>query len=323
METVRGLHSLILIGPWANYLIEIVAGWTVILAATGVYLWWPRGRPVGVVSLRQGDPSRRPFWRDLHAVTGLYAGAVIVFLAVTGMPWSAFWGETVLGWMKTHGLGQPEAPPAAHGWHAAGDAPVGVGWTMEGLTLQAHSAPPAAGPPPIQLSAILALAEGEGLKRPYVVSIPREAGLAYTAAREVRQVEDARTLYLDGASSRVLADIGYVRYGAGAKAVEWGIAVHQGTQYGRINQFLMLGGCIAVWILALSAALMWWKRRPPRLAPPSLGAPPAPPGGRARVAVVAIVLPLAILYPLTGLSLLAALAAERAILALARPHPRA
>ena len=27
----------------------------------------------------------RPFWRDLHAVTGLYAGAVILFLAVTGI----------------------------------------------------------------------------------------------------------------------------------------------------------------------------------------------------------------------------------------------
>ena len=41
--------------------------------------------------------------------------------------------------------------------------------------------------------------------------------------------------------------------------------------------------------------------------------PVAPPGPRARVAVLAIVLPLAILYPLTGLSLVAALVLDRIV----------
>ena len=93
METVKQLHSLILLGRWANYVVEIVAGWAIILVATGLFLWWPRGRGVGVVSVRAIDPKRRPFWRDVHAVTGLYAGAVIAFLVITGMPWSAFWGD--------------------------------------------------------------------------------------------------------------------------------------------------------------------------------------------------------------------------------------
>lgn len=53
---------------------------------------------------------------------------------------------------------------------------------------------------------------------------------------------------------------------------------------------------------------MWWKRRPRR---GGLGAPPAPPGPRARAVVLGLVLPLAILYPLTGLSLVAALALDR------------
>src|SRR5690606_21181444 len=88
---------------------------------------------------------------------------------------------------------------------------------------------------------------------------------------------------------------------------EWGIAVHQGTQYGWINRYLMLGGCIAVWLLAISALTMWWKRRPKG----RLGAPAAPPGPRVRAAVLGIVLPLAIFYPMTGLSLLAALTLDR------------
>ena len=129
METVKGLHSLALVGPWANYLVEIVAGWAIILVATGVFLWWPRKRDAGVVAIRANDPKRRPFWRDLHAITGLYAGGVIAFLAVTGMPWSAFWGDQYMAYVKDHGLGRPKPPAAspafAHAEH--GNAPAGVG----------------------------------------------------------------------------------------------------------------------------------------------------------------------------------------------------
>jgi uncharacterized iron-regulated membrane protein len=262
-----------------------------------------------VVSIRSTDPERRPFWRDLHAVTGLYAGAVIAFLAVTGMPWSAFWGDQYMGYVKAHGLGRPEAPtaasPFAHAPHPA-DAPVGVGWTMEGMVMPTPHAGPAS------LSRVIDAADARGMARPYLVSIPSDPALAFTAAREVRQVEDTRVLYIDGADGVVRADIGYEQFGVGARAFEWGIAVHQGTQYGWVNRYLMLGGCIAVWLLAISGVMMWWKRRPPKLSRGRIGAPEAPPGPRVRAAVLGIVLPLAILYPLTGLSLVAALAIERA-----------
>ena len=76
---------------------------------------------------------------------------------------------------------------------------------------------------------------------------------------------------------------------------------------GWANRIVMLSGCIAVWLLGISGLIMWWKRRPSR---GGLGAPTAPPGPRARAAVLGIVLPLAVLFPLTGLSLIAALALE-------------
>ena len=309
MEVVKQLHSLILLGRWANYVVEIVAGWAIILVATGLFLWWPRGRGVGVVSIHPSDPKRRPFWRDVHAVTGLYAGAVIAFLVVTGMPWSAFWGDQYMATVKANGLGRPKAPaaasPFAHAEHAA-DAPVGVGWIMDGMVMPTPHTGPAS------LSRVIDTAEVQALARPYLVSIPSNPALAWTAARQVKQVEDTRTLYVDAATGTVRADIRYDQFGVGAKAFEWGIAVHQGTQYGWINRYLMLGGCIAVWLLGISGIIMWWKRRPPSLAKGRLGAPEAPPGPRVRAAVLGIVLPLAILYPLTGLSLIAALAIERA-----------
>lgn len=322
MGTVKALHSLTLLGRPFNILVEIVAGWAIILVATGVFLWWPRKRDVAVAVPRAGDPKRRPFWRDLHAVTGLYAGAVIVFLAVTGMPWSAVWGDKFLNLMRESGLGRPEAPPAASPWAHAGehDRPAGTGWTMEGAVLrvdhhghgQDHGAGSASEPTPgaAPLATTVDVAEARGMARPYTVSIPSDPTLAFTIAHAGERAQDARSLYVDGRTGEVRADLRWAQFGVGAKAFEWGIAVHQGHQYGWANRIVMLWGCIAIWLLAISGMIMWWKRRPRR---GGLGAPPAPPGPRARAAVLGIVLPLAVLYPLTGLSLMAALIVDRGV----------
>lgn len=304
MGVVKATHSLSLLGRPFNILVEIVAGWAVILVATGIFLWWPRRRDGAVALPRPGDHRRRPFWRDLHAVTGLYAGAVIAFLVVTGMPWSAVWGDRILNVMRESGLGRPPAPPAASPWAHGGDhdSPAGTGWTMEHAVLHAP------GPGAARLSIVMDAAKGAELPRPYTVSIPSDPDLAYTAARATRRAQDARSLYVDGRTGTVKADIRWDQFGVGARAFEWGISVHQGTQYGQANRIVMLLGCIAVWVLGVSGLVMWWKRRPGRK---GLGAPPSPPGLRVRAAVLGIVLPLAILYPLTGLSLVAMLALER------------
>ena len=320
METVKRLHSLTLFGPVMNLVVEIVAGWTIVLCATGLYLWWPRRRRVGVVALTSTDARRRPFWRDLHALTGLYVGGVVLFLAVTGMPWSAVWGDRVMDGVRSSGLGRPAAPVAG-AWQAAehADHPQGAGWTMEGMTLPAHAHHPASA----GLSEVVTLAEAEGLPRPYAVSIPKAAATTWTVTAQVTRVQDSRALYIDPAQGKVVADIGYRQFGAGARAIEWGIYTHQGTQFGPISRWVMLAGCIGVWLLAISGLMMWWKRRPPKLSKGLIGAPPAPDGLKLRIAVLAIVLPLCLLYPLTGASLVVALVAERLIRALFRSRPAA
>ena len=314
-ETIKQLHSLSLFGAAMNLVVEVVAGWAIILFATGLYLWWPRGRRgVAVLAPRTGDARRRSFWRDLHALTGFYVGGVMLFLAVTGMPWSAVWGDRFLNLMRESGLGRPPAPAAASPWSHAKphDTPAGVGWTMEHAVLHG----PATSAPSLQR--IIDTAEARRLPRPYVVNIPQSRDLAWTVARLTRQAEDARTLYVDGQTGAVRADIRWSQFGVGAKAFEWGIAVHQGLQYGQINRIVMLLGCIGVWVLAVSGLVMWWKRRPPSLkrgglSQMRLAAPPAPPGPRVRAAVLGIVIPLSILYPLTGLSLIAALSLDWAM----------
>ena len=341
MQVVRKVHSLQKFGFWASCVIEIAAGWAVVMVGTGVFLWWPRGRGGGVVTVR-GAPRQRLFWRDLHAVTGAFSAAVILFLAVTGMPWSMFWGDHVQKWVTAAHLFEP-APPAkvTPGWMLTMDMP-GMGptpapaaakvkpdrpWALEQAPMPRSMDTPGAdmagmetsGPRTnIGLDIAVRRFDRAGLKRPYVVTLPDGPSGAYAADYRPDRVEDSRTVYLDQYSGRVLGDVGFKQWGAAAKAIEWGIAVHQGQEYGPLNRYLMLAGCIAIVLLAVSAVVMWWKRRPPG----QLGIPPAPSEKRLAMAVLGIIAVVGVVYPLVGVSLLLALALDWVFLR-TRPAPAA
>jgi uncharacterized iron-regulated membrane protein len=322
MQLIRKIHSLQKFGFWASMIVETAAGWAIVMVATGVYLWWPRGRRSGVVTVR-GGPRRRVFWRDLHAVTGAFSAAVILFLAVTGMPWSLVWGDQVQRWVTAANLYEPKAPAkVTPGWMLAMDMPaepakpakakatmdmasMDMGqaakpdrpWALEKAPTPASGA--AAGRPALSVDAAIARLDALGLKRPYSLALPAAPEGAFVGDFRPDRIQDSRTVYLDQYSGRVLGDVGFRDWGAGAKAIEWGISVHQGQQYGGLNRLLMLAGCVSIVLLAVSAVIMWWKRRPRG----RLGLPPPPTARRAYVGLAAIVLPLAILYPLVGASL--------------------
>jgi uncharacterized iron-regulated membrane protein len=297
MATVRSLHSLVITGPVGNAVVEIVAGWTIILVATGVYLWWPRGAN-RALALR-GTPARRGFWRDLHASTGFVAGAVILFLAVTGMPWSGVWGKGLQTLVAAQGIGRPRSPGPApwetpKGSHSDHGAAQTLPWSMQ------RAAVPHGGARRIGPDEALAVAAARGMAVPWTLTLPAGPDAPYLISASVVRAQDARALYIDAADGRVLQDARYGDFGWGARAIEWGIATHQGQQYGEANRLVMLGGCIAILMLCVSAPVLWWKRRPK-------GRIAAPPGvsGRGLVAIMAAA---GILFPLTGLTMLAAMA---------------
>jgi uncharacterized iron-regulated membrane protein len=320
MQLVRKIHSLQKFGFWASCLIEIVAGWAIVLVGTGVFLWWPRGGTKGGVVSVRGSPSRRVFWRDLHAVTGAFAGAVILFLAVTGMPWSMFWGAHVQQWATAANLYEPPAPAkvtpdwqmsatmpgmphAPHGTDPAVRAQ--MPWAMETMTMPMSAGMPGMGP--IGVDRAAAIFRGLGLAPSASISLPDGPDGAYVANWRPNRVEDTRVVYLDQFSGRVLGDIGFKDWGPAAKAIEWGIAVHQGQEYGPLNRSLMLAGCITVVLLAVSSITMWWKRRPKG----TLGVPPAPADVRSARGLVAILVVVGIIYPLVGVTLIGALMVDQ------------
>ncbi|CAN7656951.1 PepSY domain-containing protein [Pseudorhodoferax sp. LjRoot39] len=309
--TIRRLHSLKYFGPVARGAIEIAAGWAIVLVATGIYLWWPRGRRGGVVTVR-GAPRQRVFWRDLHAVTGVFVGAMLVFLALTGMPWSVLWGQQVNQWANGHNFGYPAGVrvqvPMSQQRLAEGGP---TAWSLEQARLpqSAHAghaghgsaAGEGAAPGALGLDAAMAIVERLGLAPGYTLVLPQGPAGVYTASVYPHDLARQRVVHLDQYSGAVLLDMGYGDYGPLGRWLEWGINVHMGQEFGVANQALLVVACLAIVLLCVSAATMWWKRRPAG----ALGVPPSPADRRALRAVLAFLVLGGLAFPLMGASLLA------------------
>ncbi|HEX2317089.1 MAG TPA: PepSY domain-containing protein, partial [Thermomonospora sp.] len=117
---------------------------------------------------------------------------------------------------------------------------------------------------------------------------------------------DERTLHIDQYTGTILGTYGWKQYGTLAKAVEQGIALHEGRRYGPANTIVMLGACLALITLVLTGAWMWWKRRPQG----ALGAPRRPNDRRTTATVAALMLALGLMFPLAGITMLAVLALD-------------
>jgi len=301
MGIVRKLHSLDYFGWVANRAIEIVAGWAIVLVVTGFYLWWPRGRSGGVWKPRNAA-GRRTFWRDLHAVTGAYVGVVILFLAVTGMPWSGFWGDKVNRFVNENGLGYPheywENVPKST--VPMGEALTQTSWSLENAPMPASVETGAA---PIGVDRAIAIFGELGVPKGYILDLPGGPEGVYSASAFTDRAAAQRVVHLDQYTGEPLFNAGFAALGAGAKAIEWSISVHMGQEFGLANQLVMLAACLSIIVMAVAALVMWWKRRPKG----ALGAPPLPANFRAGPVILGIAVAVGIVFPLVGASLLAVL----------------
>ena len=206
MWTIRYLHSLKYFGPFARALIEIAGGWSILLVGTGLYLWWPRGQAGGVVTGR-GTPRRRVFWRDLHAVTGIFVGAFIVFLAVTGMPWSGVWGAKVNEWANGNNFGYPAGVRVAVPMSDQRLATVAqTSWSLEQarIPLSAAKAGTAA---PIGLDAAIAIIDRLGLHPGYAVDLPVTPTGVYSASVYPKDLSRQRVVHLDQVQAAIRSSI--------------------------------------------------------------------------------------------------------------------
>jgi uncharacterized iron-regulated membrane protein len=297
MFVVRKLHSLEYVGWLGNRIIEAAAGWMVLLVGTGIFLWLPRGRQTGTVSIKA--KRGRPWWRDLHAVTGLYTGLFIVFLAMTGLPWSSVWGGKFYDYAYQLGLGMPDGywsnKPVST--VPVADAVDRAPWIMEKQPMPLSGAAEGV---PQALDTVVATVEKLGIVPGYAISMPNGPEGVFTASVYPDDITNERVIHLDQYTGEVLYDAGLNDLGALGWAAEWGISIHMGQAWGLANQIVLLLACVAMVALCVSAAVMWWKRRPAG----GLGAPQVPVDWRIPRTLLLIAVAAGLFFPLVGLSML-------------------
>lgn len=311
----RSLHGTLLLGTVGDRLIELAAGWAVVLLVSGLYLWWPRGNGGAGILWPRLAARGRLLWRDLHAVTGFWGALLLLFMLMTGMTWTGFWGAQFAQVWNHFPAEQFRAVPQS-------GLPTGslneahrqnVPWAAETLPLpvsdphavhhQSHLMPPSvpAGVAPIGLQRVLDIAAEQGLPAGFGVSLPKGDRGVYTLAVGADDPRQEVTLHLDQYSGVPLAQVRWADYGAVARGVSVGIALHEGKLFGLANQLLMAAVCLLILFSAVSGLVMWWKRRPAGRfgVPPLRHDLPLWKGG------VVVMLLLGVAFPLVGVSLLA------------------
>lgn len=310
MDFVRQLHGKLLSGNIGGYIVELVACWTLILVATGAYLWLPRKKDKNLggilfVRFNKGKGVKR---RDLHAVPAIYLTIGLTFLVATGLPWSVFWGSNFQNIVTEAGQGYPpgilsgESPTSVTKTKDLADVP----WAAENLEVPKSIVKDYE---VVSLNTIVENAEKRAMPAGYSISLPQTADGVYVASAFPNKAQDEATMHLDQYSGAVLTDYRYVDYGLVGKAIALGVTLHKGTQFGPLNQLIGLIVCLGIIFTILSGVYLWWKRRPKK----RLGSPKASSTHQSVWFLIFLII-MGIVFPLVGISLIVILILEYLII---------
>ncbi|MFJ7939228.1 PepSY-associated TM helix domain-containing protein [Peribacillus sp. NPDC096622] len=299
MDKIEEIHGELMAGTLGDRIVELAACWAVVLIVSGLYLWYPQKKQsLSGVLLPRLNKGNHIFRRDLHAVPAFWITAGMLFLIMTGLPWSGFWGSNFQSLATNSGSGYPpsvwtgSAPTSSIKTKDIADVP----WAAENLDVPLSDIQ---GFIPISIDDVVTIANREGMHPSYSINIPQETDGVYTLSAFPPKAQDEATIHIDQYSGAVLADYRYDHYGLIGKIVAWGITLHKGTQFGLVNQIISLLICLGILLVAFSGFYLWWKRKPKK----GLGAPKAPQIKNMKLFLF-LLIGLGILFPLVGLSLI-------------------
>ncbi len=315
-DLANDIHGTLLIGTLGDRLIEIAAGFGIVLVVTGLYLWWPRdGQGFGSVLVPRFSARGRQLWKSLHLTIGFYASIFLVVFLISGLTWAGIWGEKMTQAWSTFPAEKWDNVPLSDQTHASMNhgGVKQVPWTLEQTPLPASGSDAGlSGTPegqPVTLDAIVMLARTLGFDQRFQLAFPGDETAVWTISRDTMSNDSAnplddRTVHVDQYTGRILADVGFGDYGAAGKAMAAGIAFHEGDM-GLWNLVLVNVFCLSIIFLSVSGFVMWWKRRPKgagRLVAPTVGEP-----GPLWKTGAFVMLATALLFPLSGAVLFAVL----------------
>jgi uncharacterized iron-regulated membrane protein len=321
MEMVFALHGSLGAGDPGSYVMETAASWTIVMILSGLFLWFPRNvKSVWGVLFPRLGANGRVWWRDLHAVSGVWISLIVLIMLLSGLPWASGWGNYFV-WMRDLTTATATAPD----WPISKQAASGISdsdSTMPGMTAAEMAAMPSAGPSndagrsePLgwtlrDLDVVVPAVERQDLVRPVWILPPSKPGESWIGTSQAQDRTERHQVKVDATNGEILEASSFEDLPRLDKIVNVGVSLHEGHLFGRVNQAILLTTAIVLVGMSVSAVAMWWRRRPDG----RLGAP-RPAAERHRVIGLWLTIGLlAILFPMFGASLLAVLLVERLVL---------
>ncbi len=318
-----------------DLILELLGVWTLVLVASGLFLWWPRrtrrsttaGATRSVLGVRRGM-SGRPRWRDLHGLSGVIVSSLILLTIVSGLAWSTYWGAhfTAIANEITPNT-WTDAPASALGQRGDLDR-LGnqINWNTGSRPIPASDSPSVAGvaPAAISLDDIVTISNDEGMKPGYTVFFPAnsedEAGNLIYGSFTVsnswpRKTGEARDVFLDQFTGETLAEQDVYGYGAVSRGMDTLVSVHMGTQLGLFSRLMMTTLAMLSIFSAISGFVMFWKRRRPGTA----GLPRRPVDVHLSRNLAIGAVAVALVFPIWGVTALIVLGVDRFVIRKVRP----
>lgn len=295
------LHGELMLGAPGSIMVELAASWAIVMILTGLYLWWPRNAKgvAGVLYPRIGQGAKR-FWRDLHAVVGVWVSAWALILLASGMPWALVWGNTFKMVREATGTAAITqdwtiGPVNEHAGHEGGshDAPIDH---------SAHGGP--------TLDQVYASARAQNLVAPVILTPPTKSSNYWWAKSNTPNRPQQQSVAFDPMTGAEVSREVFEKKHIIDQIVGIGIAAHEGQLFGPLNQAIGVLTAAGLVTLCISAFVMWRRRAPAGL----LGAPPPIPDARLGWGLAAIIVIAGVLLPVLGASLIVIAILERGLL---------
>lgn len=299
MNVVKTIHGELFAGLFGTLLVETAACWAIVMILTGLYLWWPRGAK-GLAGVLWPRLEAKLFWRDLHAVTGLWVSFFALCLLLTGLPWTTVWGAGFKA-VRQAVIAQSSKPDwsisraadkaSEHEGHGHGSAQAGGAVDLTLLDHMAGELRAADLPPPVVLMAPAKGKPWQGVSQ--TQNRPKGVTVTFDHMGDVAQIKTF--------GDKPLID----------RVFGVGIALHEGQLFGAFNQALGVLTAAGLLTLCVSAVMVWWRRRPDKV---TLGAPSRLPDERLGTGLGLLILGLALFLPMMGLCLIVVALIERFLL---------
>ena len=269
----RALHGGWPLGDPGSWLLELGDGWAIVMIATGLYLWWPRGRGFLAGLWPRVGSGMRVLIRDLHSCVAVWFSLVLLFFLISALPWTAFWGGKLL----------PRIEAATDQTSPAGFSPGGAS-----LTQMMNALP--------SVDELVREARARNVRGTLDVRLAPWPGAPLFMTNIRIPPSQDRTVLGDASSGALLGDYTNADLPAIPRFVALGVHVHQGD-FGQWNLWLNTAFALALIWLSVTGVISWWTRRPRhKLAPPPRVT------ARAPGFLIATAIALCVVFPILGLS---------------------